>query len=275
MVYQITTPSTLAAGERNALVTAANIRCQAIGCKERATRWSNLCGKCERQFLEDMEPVFGHPTKDELTTAQAVVRHHYAREIENGVFDDWASQIGRTFERPMSMLRSPLAMKRFRTPQERFEPLLAMRTRDRGVLTRKGVVNGLAYALAIDALITPTIPPPVRKHYMIAYVGRWFIAREVYSRTVMRYQSRREKTGEIRYGPNGSQELTRLVEEEVPIKEYFRIRRCDFRYVGKQLWRVMERTLLAGGRTGQEWQDLQHRFRHRLCGEDETDPWKT
>lgn len=72
----------------------------------------------------------------------------------------------------------------------------------------------------------------------------------------MRYQSRREKTGVIRYGPDGPQELTRLVEEEVPTKEYFRIRRADMRYIGRQLWKTFERMLLAGGRQGSEWEDL-------------------
>ncbi|MGM3083806.1 hypothetical protein ACS2UT_27025, partial [Bacillus cereus group sp. BC311] len=79
----------------------------------------------------------------------------------------------------------------------------------------------------------------------------------VYSRTVMRYQSRREKTGVVRYGPNGPEELTRRVEEEVPTKEYFRIRRADMRYIGRQVWKVMEKTLLAGGRQGLDWRNLQ------------------
>jgi hypothetical protein len=118
---------------------------------------SNLCGLCERQFLEDMKPVFGKPTKG-LAAAQAVVRDLYAQEIGDGVFDDWSSQIGRTFARPLSKLVPPLAMRRYRTPRERFTPLLALRTRDRGTLTRKGIINLLSFALAVDALITPTIP---------------------------------------------------------------------------------------------------------------------
>jgi len=84
-------------------------------------------------------------------------------------------------------------------------------------------------------------------------LGQRFVGREVYSRTVTRYQSRREKTGVVRYGPNGPQELTRMVEEEVPVKEYFRIRRSDMRYVGRQLWKGMEKTLLSGGREGMDW----------------------
>lgn len=257
---QVTTATRLPTAERNALVVAANIPCQAKECDRQASRWSNLCGLCERQFLEDMKPVFGKPSSAQLAGAQAVVRDHFAKEISNGVFDDWASQIGRTFSRPLSMLPPPLAIKRYRYPKQRFTPLLALRTRDRGTLTRKGVINLLAFALAIDALITPTIPPPVRKDYMIALLGQRFMGREVYSRTVMRHLSRREKTGVIRYGPNGPEELTRRVEEEVPIKEYFRIRRADMRFIGRQLWKAMEKTLLSGGRRGPEWTAMMDRL---------------
>jgi hypothetical protein len=268
MSRQITTPSRLLIAQRNAAVVAGRIPCQAIDCQNQATRWSNLCGKCERQFLEDMKPVFGHPSKEELAVSQSILRSHYAREIASGVFDGWSSQIGRAFKRPLSLLRPPLAMKRLATPRERFVPLLAMRTRDRGVLTRKGVINNLAYALAFDALFTPTIPPPVRKEYMIAFLGQKFLGRGVYSRTVVRYRSRREKTGVIRYGPDGPQELTRLIEEEVPTKEYFRIRRADFRFIGRQLWKTMEKMLLVGGREGSIWQELQDELRRRLVDDD-------
>jgi hypothetical protein len=120
--------------------------------------------------------------------------------------------------------------------------------------------NLLSFALAIDALITPTIPQPVRRDYMIALLGQRFIGREVYSRTVMRYQSRRVKTGVIRYGPNGPEELTRWIEEEVPVKEYFRIRRADMRYVGRQLWKTLEKTSLSGGREGADWTLLKGNF---------------
>jgi hypothetical protein len=252
-MHQLTTPTTLPNSKRNALVLAANIPCQAQDCDRKASRWSNLCGLCERRFLEDMKAVFGKPSKDQLAAAQEVVRDHYAKQIAGSIFDDWSSQIGRTYARPISKLVPPLAMRRHRTPKERFAPLLALRTRDRGVLTRKGVINLLSFALAIDALITPTIPAPVRRDYMLAMLGQRFMGREVYSRTVMRYQSRRVKTGIIRYGPNGPEELTTRVEEEVSTKEYFRIRRADMRYIGRQLWKTIEKTLLSGGREGAEW----------------------
>jgi hypothetical protein len=254
---QVTTPTTLPNAERNALVVAANIACQANGCERKATRWSNLCGLCEKQWLEDMKPVFGKPSKERLTVAQKVLRDHYDKPIKDGVFDDWSSQIGRTFARPLSLLVSPLGMRRYRTPKERFTPLLAMRTRDRGVLTRKGVINLLAFALAIDALITPTIPQPVRKDYMIAMLGQRFIGREVYSKTEVKVRMKRVKTGMVRYGPNGPQEVTQLVDEEVPTKEYFRIRRADMRFIGRQLWKAMEKMLLDGDRQGNDWQALQ------------------
>ncbi|MBR0777227.1 hypothetical protein JQ625_20500 [Bradyrhizobium diazoefficiens] len=173
-MYQLTTPTTLPTAQRNALVVAANIRCTADGCERQASRWSNLCGLCERQWLEDHRPVWGKPTKQQLAAAQAVVRDQFAKEIGNGVFNDWSAQIGRTLSRPLSMLVPPLAMKRHRTPRERFTPLLALRTRDRGELTRRGVINLLSFALAVDALITPTIPAPVRNEYMIAMLGGTF-----------------------------------------------------------------------------------------------------
>jgi hypothetical protein len=255
---QVSTPSSWSSAKRNAAVVEANIRCHAVGCELQATRWSNLCGLCEKQWLEDHKPVFGKPTPDQLKIAQKVLRDHYANDIANGVFDDWSSQIGRTFSRPLSRLVSPLGMKRYRTPKERFTPLLAMRTRDRGVLTRKGVINLLSYSLVIDATITPILPQPVRRDYMLALLGQRFMGREVYSKTTLRYQSRREKTGVIRYGPDGPEELTRLVEEEVATKDYYRIRRADMRYIGRQLWKAMEKTLLAGGRRGSDWSNLKN-----------------
>jgi hypothetical protein len=265
LMRQVTTPTTLPNAERNALVVAANIPCQAVGCERTATRWSNLCGLCEKQWLEDMKPVFGKPSKDQLAVAQAVIRDHYHKQINARVFDDWSSQIGRTFARPLSKLVSPLGMRRYRSPKERFAPLLALRTRDRGVLTRKGVVNLLAFALAIDALITPTIPQPVRKDYMIAMIGQRFIGREVYSKTEVKVRMKRVKTGIVRYGPNGPQEVTKLIDEEVPTKEYYRIRRADMRYIGRQLWKVMEKMLLAGSRNGSEWLELQARVKLALA----------
>lgn len=257
---QVSTPASWTSATRNAAVVAANIRCHAVGCERQATRWSNLCGLCEKQWLEDHKPVFGKPTPDQLKLAQAVIREHYGQQIANGVFDDWSSQIGRTFSRPLSRLVSPLGMRRYRTPKERFTPLLALRTRDRGVLTRKGVINLLSYSLVIDALITPIIPQPVRRDYMLALLGQRFMGREVYSKTTLRYRSRREKTGVIRYGPDGPQELTRRIEEEVPEKEYYRIRRADMRFVGRRLWAAMEKTLLADGRDGREWAILKDRL---------------
>ncbi|MGY4511356.1 hypothetical protein ACVIN2_004810 [Bradyrhizobium sp. USDA 3650] len=256
---QVTTDSRLPTGQRNALVVAAGLPCQAVGCQHKATRWSNLCGLCERQFLEDMKPVFGKPTKEQLAVAEAVVREHFSDKIANGIFDDWSSQIGKMLSRPLALLPAPMALKRRRYPKQRYDALLALRTRDRGVLTRRGVVNLLAFALAVDALITPTIPQPVRNDYMIALLGQRFMRREVYSRTIMRYRSRREKTGVIRYGPNGPAELTRVVEEEVPTKEYCRIRRADLRYVGRRLWKIMEKMLLSGGRNGADWSDMKEK----------------
>jgi hypothetical protein len=223
-----------------------------------ATRWSNLCGLCERQFLENMKPVFGKPTKEQLATAQTVVREQFAPQLASGVFSDWAGQLGRTFSRPVSMLPAPLRMKSLRTPKQRFNGLLALRTRDRGMLTRTGIINLLAFALAVDALITPTIPQPVRTEYMIALLGQRFMRREVYSRTVNRWRSRKEKTGVIRYGPNGAVELMRTVEEEVPTKEYCRIRRSDLRYIGRRIWKALATTVVGGDRNSAAWLSLKN-----------------
>ena len=74
-MQQITTPTTLPSAQRNALVVAANIQCQAIDCDLPATRWSNLCGLCEKRWLEDHKPVFGKPTPEQLTAAQQVMIH--------------------------------------------------------------------------------------------------------------------------------------------------------------------------------------------------------
>src|SRR5262249_53320341 len=147
---QLTTPTTLPAAQRNAMVVAANIRCTAANCERQATRWSNLCSLCEKQWLEDHRPVFGKTTAAQPGAAKAVVRDHFATEISNSVFDDWSSQIGRSFSRTVTALVPPLAMRRYNTPRERFTPLLALRTRDRGTLTRKGVINLLSFALAVD-----------------------------------------------------------------------------------------------------------------------------
>jgi hypothetical protein len=56
------------------------------------------------------------------------------------------------------------------------------------------------------------------------------------------------------------QQLTRVVEEEVPVKEYHRIRRADMRYIARQLWKTIEKTLLSGGREGADWPSLKGRF---------------
>jgi hypothetical protein len=255
---QVTTDTRRPVAERNAAVVKANISCAALGCERGATRWSNLCGLCERQFLENMKPVFGKPTKDQLATAQAVIRGHFADQISNGVFDAWASQLGRTFSRPLSLLPAPLRMKGYRTPKQRFNGLLALRIRDRGMLTRTSVINLLAFALAVDALITPTIPQPVRTEYMIALLGQRFMRREVYSQTINRWRTRKEKTGVIRYGLDGPVELTRTVEEEVPVKEFCRIRRSDLRYIGRRLWKALATTVVGGDRNSAAWLSLKN-----------------
>lgn len=118
-MQQISTPASWPNAKRNAAVVAANIRCQAVGCQRQATRWSNLCGICEKQWLEDHKAIFGKPDKDQLKVAQLVIKDYYDKQIRDGVFDDWVSQISKTFSRPLSKLVTPLAMRRYRTPKER------------------------------------------------------------------------------------------------------------------------------------------------------------
>lgn len=257
MLRQVSTPTSLPAAKRNAIVVASGIQCTALGCSRKATRWSNLCGLCEKQYLEDLKPVFGKPTAQQLEAAQVLLRSHFDTLIKSGVFDDWASQIGRTMVRPVGRIVSPLGMRRYATPKARLTPLLALRARDRGVLTRKGIINLLAYALVIDTFITPIIPQPVRRDYMIAMIGHRFMGRAVYSKTEMKVRMKRVKTGLVRYGPNGPVEVTQLMDEEVPTKEYYRIRRADMRYIGRLLWKTLEKRCLAGGRQGANWQELQ------------------
>ena len=107
---QISTPSSWSSAKRNAAVVEANIRCHAVGCERQATRYSNLCGLCEKQWLEDHKPVFGKPTPDQHKSAEEVIRL-------------------------------------------------------------------LACALVIDAMITPILPQPVRRDYMLALLGQRFIGR--------------------------------------------------------------------------------------------------
>ena len=117
---QITTPSGLPNARRNAIVAAAGIQCHAKDCNRNANRWSNLCGQCEVSYLQYLKPVFGKPTPDQCKKAQAVIKAHYDRELGNGVFDDWVSQLSRQFSRPIEKLQPPLALKGYRTPKERF-----------------------------------------------------------------------------------------------------------------------------------------------------------
>ena len=172
---QVTTQTTLPNAERNAIVAAAHIRCHANNCSREASRWSNLCGPCEVGYLQYLKPIFGKPTADQCRKAQAVLKSYYDRELGNGVFDDWVSQLARSLSRPIEKLQPPLALKGYKTPKERYTPLLALRTRDRGLLTRHKVINLLAFCLVIDATITPTIPAPIRKDYMISLLGHRFL----------------------------------------------------------------------------------------------------
>jgi hypothetical protein len=79
---QVTTDTRLSAAKRNATIVASGISCWADGCTRKATRWSNLCGLCEKQYLEDLKPVFGKPTAEQSLAAQALLRNHYDKLIK-------------------------------------------------------------------------------------------------------------------------------------------------------------------------------------------------
>lgn len=254
---QIQTSSTLPPGVRNGIVRGNRIRCQALDCERPATRWSNLCGLCERQWLEDMRPVFGAPDASQLRCAGGLLRRHFAADIRVGTFDAWASSIGRNLDRSASCIQSPLRLRYLRRPRDRMDTLLAWRTRDRGLPGRTAILNLTAFALVTDACFTRAIPSPVRRDYMIALLGRRFLGRTVYSRTALRLRTRIEKTGWTICGPDGPIEQTRRIEEEVPVTEHYPLRRADYRLIGRRVWGQLEANLLAGGRNGGEWRGLQ------------------
>lgn len=58
-MQQISTPTSWPNAKRNAAVVTAKMWCQALDCERDTTRWSNLCGLCEKQWLEDHKPVLG------------------------------------------------------------------------------------------------------------------------------------------------------------------------------------------------------------------------
>ena len=70
---QVSTRASWRIAKRIAAVVEANIRCHAVGCERQAAQWSNLCGLCEKQWLEDHKPVFCRPTPDQHKSAQAVI----------------------------------------------------------------------------------------------------------------------------------------------------------------------------------------------------------
>jgi hypothetical protein len=207
-----------------------------------------------------MKPVFGAPDRRQLGCAGRLLRGHFAADIETGTFDAWVSTIGRNLDRPASRIQPPGRLHDMRRPTDRLDTLLAWRTRDRGLAQRTTVLNLASYALVVDAYFTRTIPSPVRSDYMVALLGQRYMARTVYTHTALRYRTRLVKTGWITYGPDGPKERTERVEEEVPVREHYRLRRADHRIIGRRVWTQLEVNLLAGGRDGAEWLGLQDKL---------------
>lgn len=272
---QVTTDWRLPNAVRNQIVKEAVIRCRAVDCTNQATRWSNLCGHCEVQYLNWNMPIFGKPTDEQFTKAKALIRTHLTKDIESGVLDSWVSQVARTMYRPEAKAVPPLRLKDMQNPKDRLEPILAWRAKGRmskGVsaqgktLKRTGVINLLAYALAIDTFITPTIVQPLRHEYLFHLLGMRFMGRKAIAQTKLRYSTKLIKTGLISYTPNGPVEQTQRIEVEEPETTSYRIKRADFRLIGRTLWNTMAKILLAGGRTGMQWRGLQDELRSRLSG---------
>jgi hypothetical protein len=80
----------------------------------------------------------------------------------------------------------------------------------------------------------------------------------------MRLRTKLIGTGYVSYGPEGrTEELKRIDIEEAETTAY-RIRRADYRLIGRTLWNVMSRSLLVGGRNSREWAELIDELRRRI-----------
>jgi hypothetical protein len=131
-------------------------------------------------------------------------------------------------------------------------------------LGRTAVINLLALALCVDAFITPTIVQPLRRDYVFPLLGQRFIGRRTIAQTKMRLRTKLIGTGYVSYGPEGrTEELKRIDIEEAETTAY-RIRRADYRLIGRTLWNVMSRSLLVGGRNSREWAELIDELRRRI-----------
>jgi hypothetical protein len=96
-------------------------------------------------------------------------------------------------------------------------------------------------------------------------LGMRFLGRKVIPQVRLRYSTKIVKTGYISYTVNGPVEQTQRIEVEEPEVTAYRIKRADHRLIGRTLWNVMSKTLLAGGRYGKEWQGLSDELRAKVA----------
>jgi hypothetical protein len=213
-----------------------------------------------------------------MAEAKALLRANFKPDIETGLFNSWVKHIAVRMFRPESLAVAPLKIRDKRNPTDRLDNLLAWRAKGRcsgGVIVqtptlgRTAVINLLALALCVDAFITPTIAQPLRRDYVFPLIGQRFMGRRTIAQTKMRLRSKLIRTGYVSYGPEGrTEELKRIETEEAETTAY-RIRRADYRLIGRMLWDLMSRTLLVGGRYGQEWAELRDELRRRIGGPNE------
>lgn len=88
LVRQVTTPTTLPL-PNGTRFSSSQHPLPSPRMPKKATHWSNLCGLCECQFLEDLKPVFGKPGTEDPAAAQKRVRQHHTKQIADGVLGDW------------------------------------------------------------------------------------------------------------------------------------------------------------------------------------------
>jgi hypothetical protein len=209
-----------------------------------------------------------------MAEAKALIRKHYHKHLETGTFDSWVSYVARTMQRPEHKAIAPLRIRDIHNPTDRLDHILAWRAKGRtskGVvaqgktLQRTAVINLLAFSLCLDTFITPIIPQPLRRDYLFHMLGMRFLGRKVIPQVRLRYSTKIVKTGYISYTVNGPVEQTQRIEVEEPEVTAYRIKRADHRLIGRTLWNVMSKTLLAGGRYGKEWQGLSDELRAKVA----------
>lgn len=91
------------------------------------------------------------------------------------------------------------------------------------------------------------------------------MGRKVIPQTKLRLKTKLIKTGFISYTETGPVEEMKRVEVEEPEVTAYRIKRADYRLIGRMLWNAMAKTLLSGGREGREWSGLKDELNLRFA----------